>query len=357
MKLTLSDISLTLQHKRILNHVSFTAPEGSFVSLLGESGAGKSTTLNVIAGLTLQDHGTVTFNDQPVDALPPHKRQVSMVFQDFRLFPHMNVLKNVAFPCRMQKLPHAEQVKRAREALAQVHLSDFEEAHVTTLSGGQAQRVALARALAAHPQLLLLDEPFSGLDEHLRDGMRSLVLSLHKSTHTTSIMVTHDAHEALMMSDQIVYMLKGRIAQQGTPEKLYYQPACIEVAQCFGACSTLKGFIHEDEFTCGDLCIPLSKTQFTPKSVPTTNDANTSDSRPARVVIRHQGVSFTPDFSDAFAHTQALPVRCGVFHGDCYHVRIDIDGQTLTVPASQLPKPDTEIQLYLDPRSVFVFED
>ena len=269
----------------------------------------------------------------------------------------MNVLKNVAFPCRMQKLSRDEQEKRAREALAQVHLSGFEETDISTLSGGQAQRVALARALAAHPQLLLLDEPFSGLDERLRDDMRSLVLGLHKRTHTTSIMVTHDAHEALMMSDQIIYMLKGHIAQQGTPKELYHHPACIEVAQCFGSCSTLKGFVRENTFICGDLRIPLDKAHFRPRS------SGTPDSypAPAQAVIRHQGVSLTPRTgtisNGTFALSTTLTVRCGVFHGDCYHVRIDIAGQTLTVPADHLPESGTRAQIYLDPEAIFVFQD
>ena len=223
MELTVENVTMSLgagaQRRRVLDDVSFRVPEGTFTSLLGASGAGKSTLLKVVAGVLVQDAGTVCFDGEPVDALPPHKRGLGFVFQDMRLFPNMTVEENVAFPCKMRGMGRIARLARARELLERVQLGGFGGRAVRSLSGGQAQRVALARALSASPRALLLDEPFSGLDESLRGDMRSLLLHLHREEGVTTVMVTHDAEEALMMSDGIVYVSGGRVLQQGAPER------------------------------------------------------------------------------------------------------------------------------------------
>ena len=252
MELSVSHISLTLGSGRktmrpVLRDVSFTVPDGAFCSLLGESGAGKSTLLKVIAGILLQDSGSIAFDGAAVDGLPPHRRRLGFVFQDVRLFPHMTVEENVAYPLRMAGVGRRERRARAQELIERVQLAGFGPRPVQTLSGGQAQRVALARAIAAAPAALLLDEPFSGLDESLRDDMRSLLLRLHREEGVTALMVTHDANEALMMSDTIVALDGGRVTQVGAPEVLYRDPATAKIAACFGDCSVLEGAVGAED--------------------------------------------------------------------------------------------------------------
>lgn len=256
MELSVSHISLTLGSGRktmrpVLRDVSFTVPDGAFCSLLGESGAGKSTLLKVIAGILLQDSGSIAFDGAAVDGLPPHRRRLGFVFQDVRLFPHMTVEENVAYPLRMAGVGRRERRARAQELIERVQLAGFGPRPVQTLSGGQAQRVALARAIAAAPAALLLDEPFSGLDESLRDDMRSLLLRLHREEGVTALMVTHDANEALMMSDTIVALDGGRVTQVGAPEVLYRDPATAKIAACFGDCSVLEGAVRAERFSVG----------------------------------------------------------------------------------------------------------
>lgn len=259
MQLALEHIDLKLGDKAILNDVSFTVGDGQFVSVLGESGAGKSTTLKVIAGLLPQDAGRVLFDGECVDDIPTHKRNTAIVFQDIRLFPNMDVRQNVAFPCKMQKMAKAQRLALADEMLAAVHLEGFGDRRTYELSGGQQQRVALARALAAKPRALLLDEPFSGLDEQLRDDMRALVAQLHERFLMTSLMVTHDADEALVMSNRIIYMSGGRVVQDGTPADLLLRPAAESVHNAFNDASSIEGNVHNGVFVSGKLHIPLSE--------------------------------------------------------------------------------------------------
>ncbi len=336
MQLAVRDITIDLgakPAKRVLDRVSFEVREGEFLSLLGASGAGKSTLLKVIAGILVQDEGGITFGNENVDGVPAHKRNVGYVFQDMRLFPNMNVEENVAFPCKMRGMGKAERLARAREFLAHVQLEGFGSRDVSSLSGGQQQRVALARALAGTPRVLLLDEPFSGLDEHLRDEMRSLVLALHRNFGTTTIMVTHDAIEAIEMSDRIVYASAGKVVQQGSPEELYCQPASCEVAACFGACSTVQGAVAGNVFSAGQL-------SFAAPGAP---------AGAATAVVRQAAVKLVPGAQGT------LPVRCCVYRGDAYQVRIDLDGQTLSVPAPHPVEAGTMVSVEVSAEGAFVF--
>ena len=336
MQLTVRDISIDLggkKAKRVLDQVSFEAQEGEFLALLGASGAGKSTLLKVIAGILLQDSGSVAFDGKVADGLPPHKRKVGFVFQDMRLFPHMNVEENVAFPCKMAGMPKGKRLEQARSLLSLVHLEGFGQRDPASLSGGQQQRVALARALAGEPQVLLLDEPFSGLDESLRDEMRSLVLKLHRAFGITTVLVTHDAVEALEMSDSIAYISKGRIVQQGSPQELYEQPASHEIAACFGECSVLAGTVEEGRFTSAGLVLPAA-------SCPDGD---------ACAVVRYGGVSAHEDPS------AGLRLRCSVYRGEDHLLRVDVGGQTLTVPSSQVLPPGTRLSVRVAQNSLFVY--
>lgn len=260
MELSLENITLSLGGKTILDDVSFTIGDGRFTSILGESGAGKSTTLKVISGLLPQDSGRVLFDGTCVDDVPTHKRDVAIVFQDIRLFPNMDVAQNVAFPLKMRKVGKAERMKVAEEMLVAVHLEGFGNRRTYELSGGQQQRVALARALAAKPRALLLDEPFSGLDEQLREDMRRLVSSLHEQFNMTSLMVTHDPDEALTMSDSIIFMNEGRLVQKGSPCEMLLDPSHETVETCFGDSAAIEGEVLGGRFISGKLDIPAQGT-------------------------------------------------------------------------------------------------
>lgn len=258
MQIALDSVSLATKGIPRLVDVSFEVPDGSFVSVLGASGAGKSTLLGVVSGLIPQDSGHVLFDGRPVDDVAAHRRDVAVVFQDARLFPNMNALDNVAFPLKVRGVGRVSRRERAAAMLAQVQLEGMGRRGVHELSGGQRQRVALARALVAGPRAVLLDEPFSGLDESLRDDMRRLVLDLHDRLGTTMLMVTHDPMEALVMSDRVAYLSHGRLVQYGTPTDVLLHPATPEVAESFGAARALEGRVVQGVFTCGKLQIPLA---------------------------------------------------------------------------------------------------
>ena len=211
MKLNIEHVTVNIGKDSILPDISLQAAQGEFLSLQGPSGCGKSTLLKAIAGILPVEQGQIFLDGQDITQMPIHKRGTVIVFQDMRLFPNMNVEDNIAFPLKMQRLPKARRLQTARELLEKVQLAGYGKRRIHQLSGGQQQRVALARALAAKPKLLLLDEPFSALDEELRQGMRELVLKLHRDFNMTTIMVTHDRPEALSMSDRIITMSNGQI--------------------------------------------------------------------------------------------------------------------------------------------------
>ncbi len=219
-------------------------PAGAFVSLLGPSGSGKTTTLNLIAGFLTPDHGDILIDDRSIADVPPHKRNIGMVFQSYSLFPHMTVAENVGFPLRMRtKLTRVEAQKRIAEMLALVQLSHLGARYPRQLSGGQQQRVAMARALVSWPRLLLMDEPLGALDKKLREQMQAEIKRIHSSVGTTVVYVTHDQSEALTMSDLVVVMHRARIAQIGTPRSLYEFPVSAFVADFFGDSNLLAGTV------------------------------------------------------------------------------------------------------------------
>ena len=347
MELTVANISVALgtkkQRKLILDDVSFHVDDGSFVSLLGASGAGKSTLLKIIAGVLVQDSGSILFNGVAVDDLPPHRRKLGFVFQDMRLFPNMTVGENVAFPCKMDGMGKAARRERADYLLERVQLAGFADREVRSLSGGQQQRVALARALAAKPHALLLDEPFSGLDENLRDDMRSLVLELQREAKVTTLMVTHDAGEALAMSDRIVYMSLGRFVQNDDPVGLFSRPASAEVAACFGDCSRLAGAVERGVFQLGDIRLPAD-------GVP---------DGPAEAVVRYRRSSAA--LPDAFPLPEGLfdagfaQVKSCQYRGDDTLAHLDVDGQELSVVVKDDFEPGARVRVSLAQGSTFVF--
>ena len=218
--------------------VSFVIEAGNLVTLLGPSGCGKTTTLRMIAGLEVASGGTILIGGEDVTLLPPSERDVSMVFQSYALFPHMTVMENVSYG--LAGLPKAEQREKAQEGLRLVGLEGYEERLPSELSGGQQQRVACARALVLEPRVLLFDEPLSNLDAKLRRRMRDDIRDLQQKLGLTSVYVTHDQEEALAVSDRIIVMDRGRIAQEGTPTELYEQPADAFVADFIGGANLCR---------------------------------------------------------------------------------------------------------------------
>ncbi len=219
---------------KVLDGVDLRINQGELVFLLGPSGCGKSTLLRILAGLVAPDSGTISFDGKNIISLPPEKRRAAMVFQNYALWPHLNVFENVAFGLRMEKRSRQEIGKKVMEALEQVRMSSFAKGSVTQLSGGQQQRVALARALAVEPALLLLDEPLSNLDANLRDTMRREIKRICTERKLTALYVTHDRREALSMADRAGVMHKGKLSQIGTPDEIYNHPSDSFTARFLG---------------------------------------------------------------------------------------------------------------------------
>ena len=230
-----------------VDHLSFGVEKGRILTLLGPSGCGKTTTLRCIAGLEHPDEGRITIDGEPMTSaaegvfVPPERRSVGVVFQSYAVWPHMTVFKNVAYPLDVRKWPRAQIAKRVDEVLELVGLSRFRDQYATKLSGGQQQRVALARALIFNPRVLLFDEPLSNLDAKLREQLRIEIVRLQREVGITSVYVTHDQAEALVISDQIIVMNHGRIEQQGDARAIYARPANRFVAEFIGLANLLTG--------------------------------------------------------------------------------------------------------------------
>ena len=229
----------------VLQGINLTIRQGEFVTLLGASGCGKTTTLRIIAGLEQPDSGSVWLEGQDVTALEPNQRDVNTVFQNYALFPHMNVADNIGYGLKIRKAPKAEIKKKVKEMLELVQLEGYEKRKPSELSGGQKQRVAIARALANNPRVLLLDEPLGALDLQLRRTMQLELKRLQKKLGITFIYITHDQEEAINMSDRIVVMNQGQFEQIGTPDEIYNHPKTSYVAAFVGNANILKGTVAE----------------------------------------------------------------------------------------------------------------
>ena len=321
----------------VLGGVNLGVAQGEFVSLLGPSGCGKTTLLRIVAGLLGVDRGTVKLDGQDITALPPHKRDVGVVFQNYALFPHLTVAENVAFGLKARRRTAADTREAVKKFLELVHLTDFADRSVRALSGGQQQRVAVARALAVRPKLLLLDEPFSALDRKLRETMQIDLRRLLRELGTTSVFVTHDQDEALTMSDRIAVMNKGAIEQFDTPEAIYRRPATSFALEFVGLSSRLAGTVvgsHGDQVAVdtafGRLLAPGS---FVPG---------------AKVLLAVRPERIKVDSAASYALTATL--RDAVFQGAKVQLHFDApDGDQLLVESSDLPSgvpmPGSEMRL------------
>ena len=239
-----------------VDKVSLDIEPGSFVTLLGPSGCGKPTTLRMIAGFESPDEGGIWLGGEKIDALTPDKRDTAMVFQSYALLPHYNIFDNVAYGLKLRKLPKDEIKKKVTDILELVGLSGMEARMTNQLSGGQQQRVALARALVVEPGVLLFDEPLSNLDAKLRVSMRTEIRRIQQKAGITAVYVTHDQSEAMSISDKIIIMNAGKIAQMGTPHEIYYHPVSEFVADFIGDANFLKGRLvrHEGNVDVVEIC-------------------------------------------------------------------------------------------------------
>ena len=282
--------------------VSFAIPAGMLVTLLGPSGCGKTTTLRMIAGLELPTEGTIRIGGADVTRVPAAQRDVSMVFQSYALFPHMTVLENVSYGLTVSGLAKAQVRDKARAALATVGLTGFDARLPSELSGGQQQRVAVARALVLEPAVLLFDEPLSNLDARLRRQMREEIRELQQRLSLTVVYVTHDQAEAMAVSDRIIVMNKGGIAQEGAPRDLYEQPRDVFVAGFMGEASRVRGDLkrldeHMGELTLGPLTLRLPHRGLPAGQV--------------EVAIRPESVAILPDGGAGLPGTVAKAAYLG----------------------------------------------
>ena len=268
---------------------SLTIEPGSFVTLLGPSGCGKTTTLRMIAGFESPDEGEIYLGNEAINALTPNKRDTAMVFQSYALLPHYNIFDNVAYGLKLRKMDKETIRKKVMDILALVGLEGMEGRMTNQLSGGQQQRVALARALVIEPGVLLFDEPLSNLDAKLRVSMRTEIRRIQQEAGITAIYVTHDQSEAMALSDDIIVMDKGVVAQMGTPQEIYYHPVSEFVADFIGEANFLKGTLDKLD---GDHAI--LKVEGHPARVPAkkgmkTGQAYTVVLRPESAVLRDEG--------------------------------------------------------------------
>jgi putative spermidine/putrescine transport system ATP-binding protein len=310
---------------RVLDGVDLAVSRGEFISLLGPSGCGKTTLLRIVAGLLAPDAGRVTLDGDDLTSRPPHKRDVSVVFQSYALFPHLTVGENVAFGLEARGTPRAEVKAAVERFLALVHLGAYADRSVRALSGGQQQRVAVARALAVTPKLLLLDEPFSALDRKLREGMQIDLKRLLRELGTTSVFVTHDQDEALTMSDRIAVMNAGRIEQLADPMTIYRTPATPFALEFVGLSSRLDGKVAATDDGIVTVETPLGAVRAPGRYL--AGSPVTLGVRPERMRV-----------GDGGENAVRAPLRDIVFQGS--KVQLHFDGSAagpLLVEASEVP--------------------
>lgn len=323
----------------VLSNISFEMERGKFYTLLGPSGCGKTTILRLIAGFSEPSEGTIYFNGKSVNQIPANERQVNTVFQDYALFPHLNVFENVAFGPRIKKVKKQELERRVKEALKFVNLDGYENREITEMSGGQRQRVAIARAIINDPEVILLDEPLSALDLKLRSAMQYELRDLQQRLGKTFIFVTHDQEEALAMSDEIFVMNAGHIQQSGSPIDIYDEPINRFVADFIGESNIVPGVMIEDylvefngkRFECADAGLHLNEK--------------------VDVVLRPEDLEIT-----SIEHGKlTVTVDTSLFRGVHYELStFDQDGHMWLVHSTRKAEVGMKIGLNFTPESIHV---
>ncbi len=304
----------------VVKDLNLLINKGEFVTMLGPSGSGKTTCLMMLAGFETATHGDIRLNGKPINSVPPHKRGIGMVFQNYALFPHMTINENLSFPLEVRGIGKSEREAKIKRALDMVQMGAFGFRRPAQLSGGQQQRVALARALVFEPSLVLMDEPLGALDKHLREHMQFEIKHLHESLGITVVYVTHDQGEALTMSDRIAVFNDGRIQQLAPPSALYERPDNSFVAQFIGENNRLPGTI--EEICEGRATVRLQSGE---RIIATPVNVSTKGQR-TNVSIRPERVEFMAERMPAGAFTIKAKVLEFIYMGDIFRTRLRVAG-------------------------------
>ena len=337
--ISFENVNKFYEDTHVLKNINFEIEKGKFYTLLGPSGCGKTTILRIIAGFTDVSSGKVTLNGEDVTKLPPNKRKVNTVFQDYALFPHMNVFENIAFGLRLKKTPENIIKEKVADALKMVQLSGYENREISQMSGGQQQRVAIARALVNEPEVLLLDEPLSALDLKLRTDMQYELRELQQRLGITFIFVTHDQEEALAMSDEIFVMSKGEIVQSGTPVDIYDEPINRFVADFIGESNIVDGVMKEDYLV-----------EFVGKEFECA-DAGMRPNEKVEIVIRPEDLTLTSIENGKLT----VEVDTQLFRGVHYEIICyDENGNEWMIHSTRKAEVGSKVGLYFEPQDIHV---
>ncbi len=313
----------------VVKDLNLDIAEGEFITMLGPSGSGKTTCLMMLAGFETPTNGEIFLDSNPISNIPPHKRGIGMVFQNYALFPHMTVYENLAFPLKVRKILKEEIDKKVDKALSMVSLSGFEKRMPNQLSGGQQQRVAVARALVFDPQVVLMDEPLGALDKNLRESMQYEIKHIHESIGVTVVYVTHDQGEALTMSNRIAVFNDGKVQQLSSPDKLYEEPVNSFVAEFIGENNTFSGEVTDISKDKCKVKLDLGKEIIAnPIKVKSKGEKTIVSLRPERAII---------DPKNQMDNNHKGKIEEVIYHGDHTRVRLDILGNKefiLKVPNS-----------------------
>ncbi|SNT15656.1 ABC transporter ATP-binding protein [Tropicimonas sediminicola] len=304
----------------VVKDLNLQMPKGEFLTMLGPSGSGKTTCLMMLAGFETATHGEINLDGRSINNIPPHKRGIGMVFQNYALFPHMTVAENLAFPLEVRGMDKSEREAKVKRALEMVQMGAFAARRPAQLSGGQKQRIALARALVFEPELVLMDEPLGALDKQLREHMQFEIKHLHESLGITVVYVTHDQTEALTMSDRVAVFNDGVIQQLAPPDELYERPQNSFVAGFIGENNRLEGTIESIEGSKATVRLKTGELiDATPVNI-------TNVGQQTLVSIRPERVEFKPENFDPGAHTIEAEVLEFIYMGDSFRTRLRVAG-------------------------------